>query len=155
MTEVAERDTAQERDADRLLEGVRMAFVVANEGVEQVELLEPLQAVLEAGGSPSLVAPESGRIQLMNHLDKADSRTVDVVTGGVGLQDFDAVVLPGGVANPDRLRRDEPAVAFVRDTTVGGRSVAVICHGPWTLIEADVVRGRTLTTWPSRRACSC
>jgi protease I len=97
------------------------------------------------------VAPELGEVQLMNHLDKGETRSVDLVTDGARLQDFDAVVLPGGVANPDQLRLDRPAVDFVRGMTDAGRPVAVICHGPWTLVEADVVRGRTLTSWPSLR----
>lgn len=131
------------------LQGVRVAFLIANEGVEQVELTEPWQAVKSAGGAPQLVAPEAGQAQAFNHLDKADSFKVDRTTEQANLQDFDALVLPGGVANPDRLRLDRPAVRLVREMFEAGKPAAVICHGPWTLIESDVVRGRTLTSWPS------
>ena len=133
------------------LEGVRVAFVVANEGIEEVELTEPWAAVLDAGGSPQLVAPRPGEAQAMNHLDKAGKFSVDGTTKEVRVDDFDAVVLPGGVANPDQLRLDEPAVIFLTAMVGAGKPVAAICHGPWTLIEADVVRGRTLTSWPSLR----
>jgi protease I len=133
------------------LEGVRVAFVVANEGIEEVELTEPWTAVLDAGGSPQLVAPKPGEAQAMNHLDKAGKFSVDGTTKEVRVDDFDAVVLPGGVANPDQLRLDKPAVAFVKAMVGAGKPVAAICHGPWTLIEADVVRGRRLTSWPSLR----
>lgn len=131
------------------LQGVRVAFLIANEGVEQVELTEPWQAVKSAGGAPQLVAPEAAQAQAFNHLDKADSFKVDRTTEQANLQDFDALVLPGGVANPDRLRLDRPAVRLVREMFEAGKPAAVICHGPWTLIESDVVRGRTLTSWPS------
>lgn len=151
MTDVTARDSHQDGGTGGPLDGLRVAFVVANEGVEQVELFRPWQAVIEAGGTPSLVAPEVGQVQLMNHLDKGDTRTVDLVTDGARLQDFDAVVLPGGVANPDLLRTNPPAVEFVRSMTDAGRPVAVICHGPWTLVEGDLVRDRTLTSWPSLR----
>jgi protease I len=129
----------------------RVAFVVANEGIEQVELTEPWKAVEAAGGTPTLVAPKAGTAQAMHHLDKADTFPVDRTTAEVTVDDFDAVVLPGGVANPDALRTDEAAVGFVRAMTAAGKPVAAICHGPWTLIEADVVRGRTVTSWPSLR----
>jgi len=133
------------------LQQVRVAFLVANEGIEQVELTEPWQAVQEAGGIPHLIAPKSGEAQAMNHMDKADRFAVDGTTADVRVDDFDAVVLPGGVANPDQLRLDRPAVDFVRAMFDAGKPVAAICHGPWTLVEADVVRGRTLTSWPSLR----
>ena len=151
MTDVAAHNSSPGAGSGAPLEGVRVAFVVANEGVEQVELLEPWHAVIDAGGRPSLVAPELGAVQLMNHLDKGETRSVDVITDGARLQDFDAVVLPGGVANPDQLRLNRPAVEFVRGMAEARRPIAVICHGPWTLVEADVVRGRTLTSWPSLR----
>jgi protease I len=128
---------------------VRVAFLVANEGIEQVELTEPWQAVKEAGGTPELIAPKSGEVQAMNHLDRADRFSVDGTTGDLRVDDFDAVVLPGGVANPDQLRLDRPAVAFVAAMFRAGKPVAAICHGPWTLVEADVVKDRTLTSWPS------
>ena len=131
------------------LSSVRVAFVVANEGIEQIELTEPWKAVRDAGGTPQLVAPKSGTAQAMNHLDKADEFPVDRLTSEVGVDEFDAVVLPGGVANPDQLRIDTPAVNFIRAMFVAGKPVAAICHGPWTLVEANVVNGRTLTSWPS------
>lgn len=131
------------------LQGMKVAFVVANEGIEEVELTKPWETVEEAGGSPELIAPKSGEAQAMNHLDKSETFTVDRTTGEVDAGDFDAVVLPGGVANPDQLRRDHRAVSFVRSMFEAGKPAAVICHGPWTLVEADLVRGRTLTSWPS------
>jgi len=133
------------------LAGVRVAFLVANEGIEEVELTEPWTAVVDAGGSPQLVAPKPGEARAMNHLDKAGKYSVDGTTKEVRVDDFDAVVLPGGVANPDQLRLDEPAVTFLEAMVGAGKPVAAICHGPWTLVEADVVRGRTLTSWPSLR----
>jgi protease I len=127
----------------------RVAFLTANEGVEQIELTRPWQAVEEAGGQPELIAPESGKVQAFNHLDKADSFDVDRTAEDVDVTEFDGLVLPGGVANPDLLRTHEPAVRFVREFFEAGKPVGAICHGPWTLVEADVVRGRTLTSWPS------
>jgi len=131
------------------LNGKRVAFLVANEGIEQVELTSPWQAVQEAGGEPVLVAPEKGKAQAFKHLDRADTFPVDLQTSEAKVEDFDAVVLPGGVANPDRLRTDKAAVAFVARFANAGKPVAAICHGPWTLVEAGVVRGKTLTSWPS------
>jgi deglycase len=131
------------------LSGGRVAFIVANEGIEQVELTRPWDAVKQAGGQPVLVAPKSGQAQAFNHLDKADTFDVDITTDQLKVEDFDAVVLPGGVANPDQLRTDSAAVEFVRAFSEAGKPVAAICHGPWTLVEADAVRGRTLTSWPS------
>src|SRR3954462_8687572 len=131
------------------LSGTRVAFLVANEGIEQVELEQPWDAVRSAGGEPHLVAPEAGTTQAFNHLDKADTFPVDRTTSDVSVHDYDALVLPGGVANPDQLRTDEAAVRFTRAFVEAGKPVAVICHGPWTLVEADVVRGRALTSWPS------
>jgi protease I len=133
------------------LKDVRVAFLVANEGIEQVELTKPWKAVEDAGGRPELIAPQSGKAQAVNHLEPADSFDVDRTTAELDVDDYDAVVLPGGVANPDQLRMDEDAVAFVRAMVDAGKPVAAICHGPWTLIEADVVRDRTLTSWPSLR----
>ncbi|MEU3065112.1 type 1 glutamine amidotransferase domain-containing protein [Streptomyces subrutilus] len=130
---------------------MRVAFLVASEGIEQVELTEPWKAVAGSGGTPRLVAPEPGRVQAFNHLDKGDTFPVDVTLDEASVDDFEALVLPGGVANPDALRLDERAVAFVRGFFDAGKPVAAICHAPWTLIEADVVRGRTLTSWPSLR----
>jgi protease I len=131
------------------LEGVKVAFLVANEGIEQQELVEPWKAVEEAGGTPELIAPKPGKAQAMNHLDKADTFDVDRTTGEATPEDYGAFVLPGGVANPDQLRMDRAAVAFIRSMVEAGKPGAVICHGPWTLVEADCVHGRTLTSWPS------
>jgi protease I len=133
------------------LQDKKVAFLVASEGVEQVELTGPWQAVLEAGGTPRLVSTDSGRIQAFNHLDRGDTFQVDDVVDQASEADFDALVLPGGVANPDELRQDPAAVAFARSFFEAGKPVAAICHAPWTLVEADVVRGRTLTSWPSLR----
>ncbi|MEU6367381.1 type 1 glutamine amidotransferase domain-containing protein [Streptomyces sp. NPDC046931] len=130
---------------------MRIAFLTAPEGVEQVELTEPWKAVSEAGHQPVLVSTKPGHIQAFNHLDKADTFPVDAVVGQVEAESFDGLVLPGGVANPDFLRMDERAVSFTRSFFQQGRPVAAICHAPWTLIEADVVRGRVLTSWPSLR----
>jgi protease I len=127
----------------------RIAFLVAAEGIERVELTEPWKAVESAGHEPVLVSPDSGEVQTFDHLTAADKQPVDEVVAEVSVDDFDALVLPGGVANPDALRRDGKAVAFVKDFVASGKPVAAICHAPWTLIEADVVRGRTLTSWPS------
>ncbi len=131
------------------LQGRRVAFLVANEGVEQVELTAPWKAVEDAGATPTLVSIEAGLVQAFNHLDRADTFTVDMTVGDAQEQSFDALVLPGGVANPDRLRTEPRAVHFVRSFFEAGKPVAVICHGPWTLIEAGTVRDRTLTSWPS------
>ncbi|MEU0744072.1 type 1 glutamine amidotransferase domain-containing protein [Streptomyces sp. NPDC006134] len=130
---------------------MRIAFLAAPEGVEQVELTDPWQAAVDAGHEPVLVSTKSGEIQAFDHLDKADTFPVDEVVGETSAGSFDGLVLPGGVANPDFLRMDDKAVAFVKDFFDQGRPVAAICHAPWTLVEADVVRGRTLTSWPSLR----
>jgi len=132
------------------LEGKRVAFL-ATDGVEQVELTEPWEAVEQEGGQPELISLEKGEIQGMNHMDKADTFKVDATVAGADAGDYDALVLPGGVANPDFLRVDEDAVRFARSFFEAGKPVGAICHGPWTLVEADVVRGRTLTSWPSLR----
>ncbi|CAL9577502.1 Protein_nucleic acid deglycase 2 [Streptomyces sp. enrichment culture] len=130
---------------------MRIAFLVAPEGVEQVELTDPWQAAVDAGHEPVLVSTKSGEIQAFNHLDKADTFPVDEVVGETSADSFGGLVLPGGVANPDFLRMDDKAVAFVKDFFDQGRPVAAICHAPWTLVEADVVRDRVLTSWPSLR----
>jgi protease I len=132
-----------------MLNGKTIAFLVAPEGVEQVELTEPWKAVKQAGGTPRLVSTDSGQIQAFNHLDKADTFAVDDTVDSADPASFDGLVLPGGVANPDRLRTVPQAVQFVRAFFDAGKPVAAICHAPWTLVEADVVRGRTLTSWPS------
>ena len=131
------------------LSGKRVAFMTAQEGVEEVELTTPWEAVEAAGGSPELIAPEAGEVQAFNHLDKSSTFTVDRTLAEAQPGDYDAVVLPGGVANPDELRLDGRAVHFLRDSFAEGKPVGVICHGPWTLVEADLVRGRTITSWPS------
>jgi protease I len=131
------------------LQGKRIAFVVAPEGTEQVELTEPWKAVEQAGGTPELISTEKGEIQAFNHLDKGDTFEVDRTVGEAAPDEYDGLVLPGGVANPDFLRTDEGAVAFIRGFFDQAKPVAVICHGPWTLVEADVLRGRTITSWPS------
>jgi protease I len=131
------------------LEGKTIAFLVAPEGTEQVELTEPWKAVQEAGGTPELVSTSEGKVQAFNHLDKADTFPVDQVAGKVTADAYDGLVLPGGVANPDFLRTDQDAVSFVRGFFEQDKPVGVICHGPWTLVEANVLKGRTLTSWPS------
>ncbi|WP_411841503.1 type 1 glutamine amidotransferase domain-containing protein [Rubrobacter xylanophilus] len=131
------------------LQGKRIAFLVAPEGAEQVELTEPWKAVEEAGGTPELLSTQEGEIQAFNHLDRADRFPVDRVVSEASASDYDGLVLPGGVANPDYLRTREEAVRFVREFFEQGKPVAVICHGPWTLVEAGVLRGRRITSWPS------
>jgi protease I len=130
------------------LNGKRIAFL-ATDMVEQVELTEPWKAVEEGGATAELVSLDDGEIQGFNHYDKADRFPVDRTVEEATPDDYDALVLPGGVGNPDTLRMDENAVGFVRGFVESGKPVAVICHGPWTLVEADVVRGRTLTSFPS------
>ena len=133
--------------ADRL-KNKRIAFLFT-EGVEQVELTKPLQAVRDAGGEATLVSLHTGEVQMFNHLDKGDTIEADLASGDADASDFDGLVLPGGVANPDALRADEHAVAFARAFFEQHKPVGVICHGPRTLVEADVLRGRTLTSWSS------
>jgi protease I len=128
----------------------RVAFL-ATDGVEQIELTEPWKAVESEGGKPELISLESGEIQGFDHLDKDQTFAVDRAVAEANPEDYDGLVLPGGVANPDFLRADEDAVRFVRSFFEAGKPVAAICHAPWTLVEADVVRGRTLTSWPSLR----
>jgi protease I len=130
------------------LEGKKIAFL-ATDGVEQVELTEPWKAVEAEGGTPELVSIKEGEIQGVNHMDKADTFKVDKLASEASAADYDGLVQPGGVANPDFLRADPEAVRFVREFFEAGKPVAAICHGPWTLVEADVIRGRTLTSWPS------
>ena len=134
--------------ADKPLQGKRIAFL-ATDGVEQVELTDPWEAVEEAGAEPVLVSPKEGEIQGFEHLDKGKTFPVDKAVAGTSAEEYDGLVLPGGVANPDQLRMDEKTVSFVRSFVESGKPVGVICHGPWTLVEADVVRGRTLTSFPS------
>jgi protease I len=131
------------------LSGKRIAFLVANEGVEQAELAEPAKAVREAGAEVELIAPADEPVQAYEHLDESDTFEPDKIVAEADPADYDGLVLPGGVANPDQLRTKPAAVAFVKAFFDEQKPVGVICHGPWTLIEADVVRGRTLTSWPS------
>jgi len=131
------------------LNGKKIAFLTANEGVEEVELTEPRKAVEAAGAETELLAPEAGDVQAFNHLDKGETYAAARPVGDVSADEFDGLVLPGGVANPDNLRTHPEAVAFVRAFFDADKPVGVICHGPWTLIEADVVKGRRLTSWPS------
>ncbi len=132
-----------------VLEGRRVAVMVANEGVEQVELTSPWDAIEGAGGEAVLVAPERGEVAAFQHLDRGDTFVAQLSTADADIEEFDGLVLPGGVANPDQLRTDDPAVEFVRRFTAAGKPIAVICHGPWTLVEAGVLGGRTITSWPS------
>ena len=132
------------------LKDKRVAFLAAD-GVEQIELTEPWKAVESEGGTPELISLESGEVQGFDHLDKDQTFAVDRTVADASPDDYDGLVLPGGVANPDFLRTNEDAVRFVRSFFEAGKPVAAICHAPWTLVEADVVRGRTLTSWPSLR----
>jgi protease I len=132
------------------LQGKKVAFLLTD-GVEQIEYTEPRKAIEAAGAEAQLVSLRPGTIQGFNHLDKGDTFKVDLTVKEADPDDYDGLILPGGVANPDFLRIDRDAVAFVRAFFEAGRPVAAICHGPWTLVEADVVRGRTLTSWPSIR----
>jgi protease I len=134
------------------LNGRRVAFLTANEGVEQVELTTPWQAVKDAGGIPELLAPEAGTVQGFNHVDKADTFEAHRSVREADPLDYDALVLPGGVVNADELRTVPAAVTFAQRIFEMGKPVAVICHGPWLLAEADLVRARTLTSWPSLKA---
>ncbi len=131
------------------LQGQTVAFLTAQEGVEEVELTEPWKAIKDAGATPKLIAPENGEVQALNHLDKSSTYTVDQALEDADPDEYDALVLPGGVANPDQLRTDERAIQFVQQIFAAGKPVGVICHGPWTLVEADLVHGRKLTSWPS------
>ena len=133
------------------LDGKTVAFLVAPEGVEQVELTEPWEAVEKAGGTPRLLSTESGKVQAYNHRDRADVFEADGVVADADPADYDGLVLPGGVVSPDSLRMDEAAMSFVKEFVTADKPVAAICHGPWALVEADVVRGRTVTSWPSLR----
>jgi protease I len=128
------------------LNGKKVAFL-ATDMVEQVELTEPWKTVEQAGGRPELVSLEAGEIQAFNHYDKADTFDVDRIVDEVSVDDYDALVIPGGVGNPDTMRMNEDAVRFVRDFFESGKPMAAICHAPWMLVEADVARGRKLTSF--------
>jgi deglycase len=131
------------------LKGLRVAFLTSNEGVEQVELTAPWDAVKDAGGTPELIAPDGGTVQAFNHLDKADTFTVHRTLRDADPTEYDAMVVPGGVANGDMLRMAPGAVRFTQRMFEARKPAAIICHGPWIAVEADLVRGRTLTSWPS------
>ena len=133
------------------LNGRRVAILAAD-GVERVELEQPRQALDDAGAHTDIVSIASGEIQARDHdLDAAGTFPVDRLIGGVSVDDYDALLLPGGTVNPDKLRMEPAAVQFVRDFVQSGKPVASICHGPWNFVEADVARGRRLTSWPSVR----
>jgi len=134
--------------ADRKLQGKKIAFI-ATDMVEEVELTKPWEAVKEAGGQPELVSIETGDIQAFNHYDKSNTYKVDKDFSSARVDDYDGLVIPGGVGNPDTMRTEDDAVEFVRSFFEAGKPVAVICHGPWMLVEADVLRGRKVTSWPS------
>ncbi len=126
-----------------------IAFLTAAEGVERVELTEPWGAVVDAGYAATLLSPASGPVQLFDHLDQAATQDADAVVADASVEDYVALVLPGGVANPDALRLDDDAVSFVKQFVASGKPVAAICHAPWTLIEAGAVSGKRVTSWPS------
>lgn len=132
------------------LQGKKIAFLFT-EGVEQVELEKPLQAVRDAGGDAELISLATGSVQMFQHHDKGDTIEAGTAVSDANAGDYDALVLPGGVINPDELRSDETAVAFVRAFFTAHKPVGAICHGPWLLAEADVLKGRTVTSWPSIR----
>jgi protease I len=131
------------------LQGKRIAFLMANEGVEQVEFVEPRKAVEAAGAKVDVIASKADQIQAFNHLDKADTFDVDKTASDARSDEYDGIVIPGGVANPDQLRMDKDAVRFLREFFASGKPVGAICHAPWMLVEADVVDGRQVTSYPS------
>ncbi|GAB3037018.1 type 1 glutamine amidotransferase domain-containing protein [Mycobacterium bourgelatii] len=133
------------------LQGKKIAILAAD-GVEKVELEQPRKVLQEAGARVEVLSLQTGEIQARNHdLEPAGTFTVDRAVSDAAVDEFDGLVLPGGTVNPDKLRKDETAVSFVRGFVESGKPVAAICHGPWTLVEADVIRGRTLTSYPSIR----
>ena len=146
------RDLNEKKGAVRTmadeLKGKKVAFLFT-EGAEQVEVTEPLEAVKKAGAEVEIVSLEQGEVEMWNHFDKGDKITAEKAVAEANASDYDALVLPGGVANPDQLRGDEKAVKFVRDFFEQDKPVGVICHGPWMLVETGVAKGRTVTSWPS------
>jgi protease I len=134
--------------ADKKLNGKKVAIIAADM-VERVELVEPRKALEDAGATTELISIKPGEIDTFNHFDKADKMKVDRLAEEADASDYDALMIPGGVGNPDQLRGDENMVSFVRDFFEAGKPVAAICHGPWVLVEAGVVRGRKLTSWPT------
>ena len=137
------------QDMSESLTGKKIAFLTADEGVEQIELQTPWTEISGAGAEVELLSPGGGDVQGFEHLDKGEAFEANRKVSEADPSDYDGLVLPGGVANPDQLRTDDDAVAFVRAFFEAGKPVAAICHAPWTLIEAGVVDGRTLTSWPS------
>ena len=132
------------------LNGKRIGFLLANSGVEQVELTTPWEAVLAEGGTPVLIAPEKGEVRAFNNdVEPGDTFEAEQAVADASADDFDGLVLPGGTTNPDSLRQDADAVALLKAFAAAGKPIAAICHGPWMLVEADLVRGRTLASWPS------
>jgi protease I len=134
--------------ADARLQGKKVA-VLATDGFEQVELTKPVQALKDAGAQVEVVSPKGGEIQGYNHHDKGDTVPVDRELAGANAADYDAIVLPGGVINPDQLRLEPKAIDFIRSFVEAGKPIAAICHGPWTLINAEAVEGKRMTSWPS------
>jgi protease I len=130
------------------LNGKKIAILVEN-GFEQVEMTKPREALEDAGAHADLISPEKGKVQGMQHDEKGDSFSVDIVLKKANPDDYDGLLLPGGVANPDKLRANPDAVKFVKSFVDAGKPIAAICHGPWTLIEAGATKGRTMTSWPS------
>jgi protease I len=137
-----------EDDMAQKLSGKRVA-ILATDGFEQSELTEPMKALQEAGAKAEIVSPKSGQIQGWKHFDKADFFKVDRTVDQASPDDYDALMLPGGVANPDQLRLNEKAIRFIKAFVDAKKPIAAICHGPWTLIDAGAVRGRKMTSWPS------
>jgi protease I len=133
---------------EQKLTGKKVAILVAD-GFEQVEMTKPREALNEAGAETKIVSPSSGKIQGMNHADKGDKFDVDIELKNASPEDFDALMIPGGLMNPDQLRSTDEALEFTRHFFDNGKPVAAICHGPWVLIDAGVVRGRTVTSWPA------
>lgn len=131
------------------LKDKKVAILMADAGVEQIELTNPRDALEEAGASVELISPEGGKIQAFNHFDKGETFEADRAVSDASAGDYDSLFLPGGVINGDELRKQEEALGFVRDFFEAGKPVGVICHGPWTLIDADVVEGRAITSYPS------
>jgi len=137
-----------ERSQSQNLNGMRVA-VLLTDGFEQVELTEPMRALQSAGAKPEIVSPAKGKVQGMNHDEKGDTFPIDVPLDRANADEYDALLLPGGTKNPDKLRLEPKAIEFVRTFVRAGKPIAAICHGPWTLIDADGVRGKRMTSWPS------
>ena len=145
-----QNESLQNQSAPSQLAGKRIAFLVANSGVEEVELTDPWKALSAAGADTVLIAPAKESVQTVHHdVEPADTFEPDLAVADARAEEFDGLVLPGGVGNPDKLRLEATAVGFVKAFADAGKPVAAICHGPWTLVEADVVRGKNLTSWPS------